>query len=161
MRLIRIIPFISLILFTVISKAETFEMDMLETEDVRMLYFDPVQTYLVPHMSRSFHNSLAFQKSKFEWQPWDKSTVILTDLSDYGNAGAGVSPGNGVTVYIAPTSRTFETSPGAERTFMLMNHELVHIATMDGWNQQDARWRKFFRGKPRQSDQHPESIFYN
>ena len=44
---------------------------------------------------------------------------------------------------------------------MLMNHELVHIATMDAWNQRDGRWRKFFRGKPRQSDQHPESILYN
>lgn len=146
---------------TTVSRAEPFEMDVLETEDVRMLYFDPVQTYLVPHMSRSFHNSLEFQKSTFDWQPWEKSTVVLTDLSDYGNAGAGVSPGNGVTVYIAPTSRTFETSPGAERTFMLMNHELVHLATMDGWNKQDARWRRFFAGKPRHTDTHPESILYN
>ncbi len=143
------------------AQAAPFEMDMVETEDVKVLYLDPVQTYLVPHVSRSFHNSLNFQKKIFDWEPWEKSTVVLTDLADYGNAGAGVSPRNGVTVYIAPSNRTLETLPGSERTFMLMNHELVHVATMDGWNEQDARWRRFFMGKPRQSDEHPESILYN
>ncbi len=141
--------------------ATPFEMDVLETEDVRLLYFDPVQTYLVPHMARSYQNSLSFQKTTFDWKPWDKTTLVLTDLSDYGNAGASVSPGNGVTVYIAPSNRTLETLPGSERTFMLMNHEMVHIATMDAWNEQDARWRNFFKGKPRQSDKHPLSILYN
>ena len=161
MRFCKLAVFVFVVIFFSRSDAEPFEMDVLETGDVRMLYFDPVQTYLVPHMARSFHNSMAFQKSMFDWQPWDKTTVVLTDLSDYGNAGASVSPGNGVTVYIAPSNRTLETLPGAERTFMLMNHELVHLATMDAWNRQDGGWRKFFRGKPRQSDQHPESILYN
>ena len=157
----KLISYLSIVALVGTSHAKPFEMDVLETEDVRMLYFDPVQTYLVPHMARSFHNSLTFQKSIFDWHPWDKTTVVLTDLSDYGNAGATVSPGNGITVYIAPSNRTLEILPGNERTFMLMNHELVHIATMDAWNEQDGRWRKFFRGKPRQSDQHPESILYN
>jgi len=100
MRMWKLVPFLLMITFVGISQADPFEMDVLETEDVRLLYFDPVQTYLVPHMARSFHNSLAFQKSAFDWQPWDKTTLVLTDLSDYGNAGASVSPGNGVTVYI-------------------------------------------------------------
>ncbi len=150
-----------LVVVSVYVEAKPFEMDLLETPDMRLLYLDPVQTYLVPHMSRSFQNSLSFQETIFDWKPWDKTTVVLTDLSDYGNAGASVSPGNGVTVYIAPSNRTLETLPGNERTFMLMNHELVHIATMDAWNDQDSRWRRFFMGKPRPSDQHPESILYN
>jgi hypothetical protein len=161
MRVTLIAFLIALCVLPASSFAQSFEMDRIETDNVRMLYFDPIQTYLVPHMSRSFHNSLAFQKDIFNWQPYDKTTVVLTDLSDYGNAGASVSPGNGVTVYIAPSNRTLEILPGNERTFMLMNHEMVHIATMDAWNQQDGKWRKFFRGKPRQSDQHPESILYN
>lgn len=136
-------------------------MDAVETDEVRLLYFDPFQTYLVPHVIRNFHNSLEFQKQTFDWEPKEKSVIILTDLADYGNAGAGASPYNGVTVYIAPASRTLETMPSSERIFMIMNHELVHVANMDAANSQDLRWRRFFGGKPRQSDCHPESILYN
>jgi hypothetical protein len=64
-------------------------------------------------------------------------------------------------VYIAPSNRTLETLPGNERTFMIMNHELTHVSTMDAANQQDLRWRRFFGGKPRQTDEHPETILYN
>jgi hypothetical protein len=136
-------------------------MDVIETDEVRLLYFDPFQTYLVPHVLRSYHNSLQFQEEVFEWKPHEKSTIVLTDLSDYGNAGAGSSPYNGVSVYIAPASRTLETMPSSERIFMIMNHEMVHIANMDVANSQDNRWRKFFGGKPRHTDRHPETILYN
>lgn len=146
---------------TAVAGAESFEMDVAETRDLRLLYFDPFQTYLVPHVVRNFHNSLEFQRRIFDWDPREKSTVILTDLSDYGNAGAGASPYNGVSVYIAPASRTLETMPSSERIFMIMNHELVHVANMDVANLQDRRWRRFFGGKPRHTDTHPESIFYN
>ncbi len=44
---------------------------------------------------------------------------------------------------------------------MIMNHEMTHVATMDIANEQDLRWRRFFGGKPRQNDVHPESILYN
>jgi hypothetical protein len=143
------------------TSAEAFEMDVVETEDARLLYFDPFQTYLVPHVLRNFENSLAFQERVFQWQPEEKATIVLTDLSDYGNAGAGASPYNGVSVYIAPASRTLETMPSSERIFMIMNHELVHVANMDAANSQDLAWRRFFSGKPRQNDRHPESILYN
>ena len=128
---------------------------------MRLLYFDPFQTYLVPHVLRNFHNSLEFQKRTFGWTSQEKSTIVLTDLSDYGNAGAGSSPYNGVTVYIAPASRTLETMPSSERIFMIMNHELVHVANMDVANKKDLGWRRFFGGKPRHTDRHPESILYN
>jgi len=29
----------------------------LETENLRLLYFDPTETYLVPHVTQSFENS--------------------------------------------------------------------------------------------------------
>ncbi|MGA9575806.1 MAG: hypothetical protein WBS20_17830, partial [Lysobacterales bacterium] len=112
-------------------------------------------------MSKSFHNSYEFQKCLFDWKPRERTTVILTDFSDYGNAGASVSPRNSISVYIAPSNRTLETLPGNERTFMIMNHELTHVATMDVANKRDLRWRRFFGGKPRQTDLHPESILYN
>ena len=147
--------------FAVRAEAGPFEMDVVQSQDMRLLYFDPFQTHLVPHVVRNFHNSLAFQKRVFEWHPQELSTVVLTDLSDYGNAGAGASPYNGVSVYIAPASRTLETMPSSERIFMIMNHELVHVANMDVANSRDRKWRRFFGGKPRQTDRHPESILYN
>jgi hypothetical protein len=143
------------------ANAGPFEMDVVESEDLRLLYFDPFQTHMVPYVVRNFHNSLAFQKRIFDWQPYEPSTVILTDLSDYGNAGAGASPYNGISVYIAPPSSTLETVPSSERIFTIMNHELVHVANMDVANSRDLKWRRFFGGKPRQTDRHPESILYN
>ncbi|RLD04260.1 MAG: hypothetical protein DRI65_11020 [Chloroflexota bacterium] len=143
------------------ATAAPFETDLLETDDLRLLYFDPFQTYLVPHVTRTFHNSLEFQKYIFEWEPYEKPTILLSDFTDYGNGAALVSPGNLVMIDIAPKSRTLETMPSSERFFMLMNHELVHIATMDVSNEQDRKWRRFFGGKVVQTDEHPETIIYN
>lgn len=143
------------------GQGEPFEMDVRETDEVRVLFLDPFQTHLVPHVIRNVHNSIEFQKKTFDWTPNEKTTVILTDLRDYGNAGAGASPRNVVSVFIAPASRTLETMPSSERIFMIMSHEFVHIANMDAANASDFRWRRFFGGKPRQTDRHPESILYN
>jgi hypothetical protein len=161
MRACSVIALLALLGMTADAGADAFEMDVVESDEVRVLYFDPFQTHLVPYVLRNFHNSLEFQRELFEWEPLEKSTIILTDLSDYGNAGAGASPYNGVSVYVAPASRTLETMPSSERVFMIMNHELVHVANMDVANSTDRRWRRFFGGKPRQSDRHPESILYN
>jgi hypothetical protein len=143
------------------ASAAPFVMDYIESDDFRLLYLDPFQTYLTPHVARTFENSLEFQRRIFDWTPYEKSTLLLIDLSDYGNAGAGASPSNGVTIYIAPPSHTLETLPGGERMYSLMNHELVHVANMDAASSTDLRWRSFFGGKPRQTEQHPESILYN
>ncbi|MDB5873747.1 MAG: hypothetical protein JWQ07_3189 [Ramlibacter sp.] len=142
------------------ARAETIELKSIETPDIRLLY-TPEQAYLAPYAARTFLNSLKFQRRIFGWDPDGKIYVILTDLSDYNNGGASATPINGVTVYIAPDSHTLETTPGNERMFMLANHELVHVATMDGWAPADKAWRGFFFGKPRQTDAHPETILYN
>jgi len=144
-----------------LALAAPFEMDMQETDDLRLLYFDPAETYLTPYVGKAFHNSMAFQRRIFDWTPWDKTTVLLKDFSDYGNAAARSSPNNALLIDIAPLSRTFETFTASERVFTLMNHELVHVATMDVWNDQDAGWRRFFRGKPMAISKHPESMIYN
>jgi len=34
-----------------------------ETEDLRLLYFDPTETYLVPRVIQTFHGSLERQRS--------------------------------------------------------------------------------------------------
>jgi hypothetical protein len=141
--------------------ADPFELDVVETDDLRVIYLDPFQTHFVPLISRTFYNSLQFQRQVFEWAPYEKSTLLLVDFSDYGNGGARVSPGNGLTIYIAPAKHTLESLPGDERMYAMMNHEAVHLANTDAANSRDRRWRRLFGGKPRQTDEHPETILYN
>ena len=102
-----------------------------------------------------------FHEKKFHWKPWDRTTVLLKDFSDYGNAGARASPNNAVLLDVAPLSLSMETFTPGERFFTLDNHELAHVATMDVWNSRDAFWRQFLPGKPMPIQEHPESILYN
>jgi hypothetical protein len=131
------------------------------TNDLRMLYFDPAETYLTPYVGRAAENSLAFQQRMFGWRPWDRTTLLLKDFGDYGNAAARASPNNALLIDIAPLSQTYETFSAGERFFTLANHELTHVATMDVWNDRDAFWRHFLGGKPMAIEEHPESILWN
>lgn len=131
-----------------------------ETEELRLLYFDPTETYLVPRVIQTYHDSLDRQKSILGYTPTEKTTVLLTDFADSGNAGAGAVPANTLTVDIAPIPYTFETSQPAERMYTIMNHEMVHIATMDKAADDDDRYRRLFGGKVLANSEHPETLFY-
>ena len=137
------------------------DLSQIRTADLRLLYFDPAETYLTPYVGRSAENALAFQRRMFNWTPWDQTTLLLKDFGDYGNAAARASPNNALLIDIAPLSLAFETFSPGERFFTLSNHELTHVATMDVWNQDDAFWRHLFGGKPMPLQDHPESILYN
>lgn len=137
------------------------DLSRIETEDMRLLYFDPAETYLTPYVARSFENALDYQRRMFGWDPWDQVTVLLKDFGDYGNAAARSSPNNAMLLDIAPLSLAYETFSPGERFFTLTNHEVTHIALMDVWNSRDAFWRRVFAGKPMPVQEHPESILYN
>ena len=141
--------------------ASGFILSTLETKNLSMLYIDPIQTYLTPYLGRAFENALAFHMKKFRWQPWDRTTVLLKDFSDYGNAAALASPSNMILFDVAPLSLSMETFSAGERFFTLTNHELAHVAAIDVWNKRDAFWRRFLGGKPMPLQKHPESILYN
>ena len=141
--------------------ASGFRLSTLETKNLSLLYIDPIQTYLTPYLGRAFENALAFHKKIFRWEPWDRTTVLLKDFSDYGNAAALASPSNMVLLDVAPLSLSMETFSPGERFFTLNNHELAHVAAIDVWNSSDAFWRRFLGGKPAPLQKHPESILYN
>ncbi|HEX6072161.1 MAG TPA: hypothetical protein VFY95_04055 [Sphingomicrobium sp.] len=141
--------------------ASGIDLTTLETRDLDLLYFDPVQTYLTPYIARAFENALLFHEKTFHWQPWEKTTMLLKDFSDYANAGARASPNNTVLIDVAPLSVTMETFTPGERFFTIVNHEMAHVAQMDVWNRRDAFWRRFFHGKVSPIQEHPESILYN
>jgi hypothetical protein len=144
-----------------VPSAAEIDLSTIRTADLLLLYFDPAQTYLTPYVARTFEHSMAFQRKLFGWTPWDRTTVLLKDFSDYGNAAARASPNNAILLDVAPIPQTFETFSPGERFFTLLNHEPVHVATMDVWNHTDARWRRLFHGKPMPVEDHPESILYN
>ena len=144
-----------------IRAAESQGLDYLETDDLRLLYFNPTESYLAPYAATTFLNSLQSQKNIFDYDPDGKVTVLLADFSDHGNAGAYPVPRNRVLVDIAPRPPTFETTAPAERMFSWMNHELVHLVTTDQANDKDRRARGFFFGKVGPESKHPESILYS
>ena len=118
-----------------------------ETPDLKLIYFDQLG-YLAPYAVRTFTNSLAWQRQRFGWKPSEASTVLLKDFSDYGSAATWAAPRNtAVLRRRAAVARVRDLSRRAERMYSLMNHELVHVATNDIANEQDRRWRRFFRGK--------------
>jgi hypothetical protein len=127
---------------------------------LRVVYLDVTEGYLVPHVTRTALNSLAFQKKLFGFDPADDLTVLLLDLSDSGNAGASSVPGDLVTVQIAPLGFSFETLAANERMNTIMNHELVHVATMDQAARSDRMFRRLFSGKVLPVKEQPESILY-
>ena len=133
----------------------------LATPELELVFQDPILAYLVPHAARSFFNSLAWQRRIFGWDPYDRTTVMLKDFSDYGNAGATPIPYNTVRFDIAPMSRAFETNPSSERMYSTMNHELVHLSTSDMATEADRRWRRLFLGKLYAQSQHPETLLYS
>lgn len=133
----------------------------LETEEMKLLYFDPAATYLSPHVARCFHSSLAGLQSILGFDTDEQATVFLKDFSDYGNAAALAVPRNTVLFDLSPMSFAFEKFPTSERICTLMNHEMVHVVSIDQATKGDKRARRFFHGKVRAVDDHPETIFYS
>jgi hypothetical protein len=132
-----------------------------ETNDVRVVYFDPILTYLSPHAVRTFTNALAWQRRVTGWEPYEKTTVLLKDFEDYGNASATPLPRNTLRFDIAPVCHAFETYSASERMYSIMNHELTHVATTDISSDEDRWWRRLFGGKVFPQGPHPETLIYS
>ena len=131
-----------------------------ETNDGRVVYIQPTQSFIVPHVGRSFENALAFHQKLFQFKPAEKVTVLLTDFSDAGNASADAVPRDFISLRIAPMNFAFETFTASERMSYLMNHELVHVFTLDRPAPRDQMFRTLFQGKVAPVAEHPESVPY-
>jgi hypothetical protein len=143
------------------DESSPLALSYIDTPDVELVYFDPTLTYLSPHALRTFTNAMAWQKRVMGWQPYERTTLLLKDFSDYGNASATPLPRNTLRFDVAPVSYAFETFSASERLYSIMNHELTHVATTDIWNDEDRRWRRLFSGKVYPKWQHPESLIYS
>ena len=151
----------ALVAAALFSGAAAAQLSTLETDDLRLVYFAPHQSYLVPHVARSFENALGFHRNLFSYRPSEKVTVFLNDFSDYGNAGVNVVPRNFMMFQVAPVAFAYETVPANETVNWMMNHELVHVTLDDNANRKDRAWRSLFGGKVPTTPEQPETILWN
>jgi hypothetical protein len=131
-----------------------------ETDNLTLVYLHPTQSFIVPHVGRSFENAFAFHRKLFDFKPAEKVAVLLTDFSDAGNASADAVPRDFVSLRLAPMNFAFETFTASERMSYLMNHELVHVLTIDRPAPRDSTFRTLFQGKVAPVPEHPESVAY-
>jgi hypothetical protein len=85
----------------------------------------------------------------------------MHDLNDYGNAGASTIPRNFVMIAIGPSNFVYETAPANERINTTMNHEFVHIATLDQGAGVDNFYRSIFLGKIPEESANPLTMIYS
>ena len=130
------------------------------TDDVLLVHDEPQLAPLVPHALSTSHNALAWQRCVFGWTPSDRTTLWLRDLADNGNARVSPTPRNLYRLDVAPMASPLETAPSPERMYSTMNHELVHLGTIDIADSRDRLWRRVFFGKVSPQSQHPESLLH-
>lgn len=152
---------VSLIVLTLLVSAAYGQLHSLETENLRLVYFETIISYIAPHAARCFENSYRFHRDLWNYNSSEKITVFLVDFTDYGNAGAKNVPENLVIFDIAPFSYAYETVPVNERINTVMNHELVHVAAMDRASGWDNFFRTVFQGKISPTARQPLTIIYD
>ncbi len=133
----------------------------LDTDNLRLIYTSPLQSYLLPQVARAYWNATQFESALFDYQLEEPVTVLLHDLYHYGNAGARALPRNQISVGIAPFSNIYETTPSNERTTSWMNHEMVHIVTTDKATSGDRFFRSILFGKVPPTAENPISMLYS
>lgn len=132
----------------------------IETDELRVVYYDPYELALVPHITQSFLSALADHQRVWGYVPNDGITVFLRDWQDYGNATTYWTPHNLIGVDVAPSYDPYETISSADRFEAIAVHELAHSATTDRASPEDYRWRHIFHGKVAVDPAHPETLLY-
>jgi hypothetical protein len=132
-----------------------------ETDNqLRIVYYDPGEFDLVPHVTQSFVSGLADHKRVWGYVPNDGVTVFLRDWQDAENASASWMPHNLISVDVAPSYYPYETLSTADRFEAMAVHEPAHLATTDRASPEDYAWRHFFHGKVAVDSAHPETLLY-
>lgn len=129
-----------------------------DTEYLRAIYYAKEHEPLVPHLARSFENSLGFHRKLFGWTPSEPIVVLLQDFGDYGHGGTSTVPWNFISIGIEPFDYVYETMPANERLNWLMHHELVHVVATEKASAKERFWRRALAGKPAPTADNPLSM---
>jgi hypothetical protein len=134
---------------------------IVETENLRLIYYSDEHAYIVPHLARCFENANRFHEDLFRYKLSERVTVQLQDFDDHGYAGATTIPHDFVTIGIEPFEYVYDTCPTNERMNWVMNHELVHVFACDQARGRDRFFRAIFFGKVAPTAEDPVSMFYS
>ncbi len=143
------------------SSATAQQLYTLETDNLRLVYYDPAHRYILPHLARSFENAFGFHRRLFDYSPKEKVTILFHDFNDYGGGGTSTLPWNYIMLGMEPMDYVYETQPTNERINWLLNHELVHLVETDNYGPRESFFRRLFRGKVSPSPANPVSLVYS
>ena len=128
--------------------------------NMELIWFGSRFNYLLPHVSYSYHNAMAFHRQF--WGYTDTTTyVLINDFEDMGHGGAIAMPFSQVILGIEPYGFAFSIIPSNERFQWLFNHELTHIVMSDKGSRQDERFRRMLGGKVRRNEEYPMSAIWS
>ena len=139
------------------AEAQLYEYD---TPNMRLIYTGEAGKFLVKYAGQCFENALSWNSKLYDYHTDEKTTVLVYDLNDFGNAGTGTIPRNHIILSVAPLDYEYETAPANERFNTTFNHELVHMVTLDQSTSGDRFFRTIFGGKVGESSDDPETILY-
>jgi hypothetical protein len=125
-----------------------------------LVYYSRVHEFIMSHLARSYINTMGFYTKFFDYKPAERTSLFLQDFSDWGNGGATAVPRNLVFLELSPFQHAYDMMPGYERMSLIMNHELVHVITMDKPVGSSSFFRKVFFGKVMASKENPLSMAY-
>ncbi len=134
---------------------------VLETPDLRLVYYDEEHSYVLKHLARCFENTMGYYRIFFDYTPSEEVTILLQDFDDYGYAGTSTIPNNYITLGIEPFEYVYETCPTNERFNWVVNHEMVHVVISEKGVGMDETWRKIFFGKVNANPEDPWSLIYS
>ena len=141
--------------------AEAQELESRRTRDLDLVYYDKAHEYLSYHLTRSFENSLAFDRKLFDYSPSEPVMILMQDFGDYGHGGTSTVPWNYISIGIEPFDYVYDVMPTNERMNWLMHHELVHVVATDKAADSDLTFRRLFHGKVAPIKEEPLSMFYS
>jgi hypothetical protein len=127
---------------------------------LNLVYYSQAHEYIVQHLARTYVNTMEYYKKFFQYKPAEATSLFLQDFSDWGNGGATAVPKNLVFLEMSPFEHVYDMMPGYERMSLIMNHELVHVVTMDKPVGSSPFFRKLFFGKVSADKENPLSMFY-
>ncbi len=137
------------------------DLAFVETQQLRIIYFDPTETWVVPQATQCFLSGLLAHRGLFGYVPDDRVNVLLQDFSDRANAATTAAPRDRIFMDIAPSNEPYETVSSAEPFAWTAVHELTHVVMNDSPSPADARLRRLFHGKVAVDPAHPETLLYN
>ena len=135
-------------------------LSFVETKDLRVVYYSPEGTSLVPSTVQNLTASLESNRKIFGYAPNDKVNVLLQDFSDVSRAAVLPVPRNRIFIDTAPQSDPYEYTSAGELLAWLSAHEISSLMSTDQPGPREQWYRQIFHGKVSVDSSHPESVLY-